>query len=244
MLAGRVDTQGYFGYNLPGSRRSLVSEEVSVAMVKRFVIVAGNIGSGKTSLTTLVAQRLGWKAYYESVEDNPYLADFYADMRQWSFHLQIFFLGHRAELHRRIAALPESVIQDRSIYEDRHIFAQALFDMGMMRKRDFDAYVRLYDMIAAHLPIPSLLIYLQASVPTLARRIRLRGRDIESGITEDYLARLNELYRVWMEGFNLCPVLTVPADDLDFVNSADHLDIICTRILDRLQGKEEVILKP
>lgn len=213
-------------------------------MVKRFVIVAGNIGSGKTSLTTLVAQRLGWKAYYESVEDNPYLADFYADMKQWSFHLQIFFLGHRAELHRRIAALPESVIQDRSIYEDRHIFAQALFDMGMMTQRDFAAYVRLYDLITAHLPIPSLLIYLQASVPTLARRIRMRGRSIESGISEDYLARLNDLYAVWMDGFSLCPVLTIPADDLDFVNSAAHLDIICTRILDRLQGKEEVVLKP
>lgn len=213
-------------------------------MVKRFVIVAGNIGSGKTSLTTLVTQRLGWKAYYESVEDNPYLADFYADMKQWSFHLQIFFLGHRAELHRRIAALPESVIQDRSIYEDRHIFAQALFDMGMMTRRDFAAYVRLYDMITAYLPSPSLLIYLQASVSTLARRIRMRGRSIESGISEGYLARLNDLYAAWMDGFSLCPVLTIPADDLDFVNSAAHLDIICTRILDRLQGKEEVVLKP
>ncbi len=165
-------------------------------------------------------------------------------MKRWSFHLQIFFLGHRAELHRHIAALPESVIQDRSIYEDRHIFAQALFDMGMMSKRDFDAYVRLYDMIIAQLPVPSLLIYLQASVPTLVGRIRMRGRAIESGISEDYLARLNRLYAVWIEGFSLCPVLTIPADDLDFVNSASHLDIICTRILDRLQGKEEVILKP
>ncbi len=213
-------------------------------MVKRFVIVAGNIGSGKTSLTTLVAQRLGWKAYYESVDDNPYLADFYADMKQWSFHLQIFFLGHRAELHQHIAALPESVIQDRSIYEDRHIFAQALFDMGMMTRRDFAAYVRLYDKIVAHLPAPSLLIYLQASVPTLVHRIRMRGRAIESGIGEDYLARLNGLYKAWMDGFNLCPVLTIPSDDLDFVNSAAHLDTICTRILDRLQGKEEVILNP
>ena len=213
-------------------------------MVKRFVIVAGNIGSGKTSLTTLVSERLGWKAFYESVDDNPYLADFYADMKAWSFHLQIFFLGHRAELHRRIAEMPESVIQDRSIYEDRYIFAQALRDMGNMSQRDFNAYARLYDMIAARLPIPSLLIYLQTSVPTLMKRIASRGRDMESGISADYLHRLNGLYAAWMEGFNLCPVLTIPSDEIDFVNSRAHLDIICARIQDRLQGKEEVILNP
>jgi deoxyadenosine/deoxycytidine kinase len=213
-------------------------------MVKRFVIVAGNIGSGKTSLTTLVAERLGWRAFYESVDDNPYLADFYADMRTWSFHLQVFFLGHRAELHRRIAEMPESVIQDRSIYEDRHIFAQALRDMNNMAQRDFDAYVRLYGMVVGRLPIPSLLIYLQTSVPTLMQRIASRGRDMESGISADYLQRLNVLYAAWMEGFNLCPVLTIPSDALDFVNSRAHLDIICTRIMDRLQGKEEVILYP
>jgi deoxyadenosine/deoxycytidine kinase len=213
-------------------------------MVKRFVIVAGNIGSGKTSLTTLVAERLGWRAFYESVDDNPYLADFYADMKAWSFHLQMFFLGHRAELHRRIAGLPESVIQDRSIYEDRHIFAQALRDMDMMEQRDFDAYARLYDMVVAHLPIPSLLIYLQSSVPTLLQRIASRGREMESGISREYLQRLNNLYATWMEGFNYCPVMTIPSDELDFVNSKAHLDIICRRIMDRLQGKEEVILNP
>lgn len=213
-------------------------------MVKRFVIVAGNIGSGKTSLSTLVAERLGWRAFYESVDDNPYLADFYADMKTWSFHLQVFFLGHRAELHRRIAGLPESVIQDRSIYEDRHIFAQALRDMGMMAQRDFEAYARVYDMVVTHLPTPSLLIYLQASVPTLLHRISSRGREMESGISGEYLQRLNRLYAAWMEGFNLCPVLTIPSDEIDFVNSRAHLDIICTRIMDRLQGKEEVILNP
>lgn len=213
-------------------------------MVKRFVIVAGNIGSGKTSLSTLVAERLGWRAFYESVDDNPYLADFYADMKTWSFHLQVFFLGHRAELHRRIAGLPESVIQDRSIYEDRHIFAQALRDMGMMAQRDFEAYARVYDMVVTHLPTPSLLIYLQASVPTLLHRISSRGREMESGISGEYLQRLNRLYAAWMEGFNLCPVLTIPSDELDFVNSRAHLDIICSHIMDRLQGKEEVILNP
>ncbi len=213
-------------------------------MVKRFVVVAGNIGSGKTSLATLVAERLGWQAFYESVDDNPYLPDFYADMKAWSFHLQVFFLGHRAELHRRIASLPESIIQDRSIYEDRHIFAQALSDMGMMERRDFEAYARLYDMLVDYLPAPSLLIYLQASVPTLVERISARGREMESGISAAYLERLNRLYEAWMNNFNLCPVLTIRADDLDFVRYPAHLDTICRRIMDRLQGKEEVILTP
>jgi deoxyadenosine/deoxycytidine kinase len=208
---------------------------------KHFVTVSGNIGAGKTSLTRLLSERLGWVAWYESVEDNPYLADFYADMRAWSFHLQIFFLGHRAEHHLKLAQRPESVIQDRSIYEDRYIFAPALLRLGNLSQRDFDAYRRVYDLVVEHLPPPDLLIYLRASVPTLLERIRRRGRDIERAVSADYLELLNELYESWLEEFDVCPVLTVPADRLDFVKHARHMDIITERILDRLAGKEEVV---
>lgn len=208
---------------------------------KYFVTVAGNIGAGKSSLTRLIAGRLGWHAWYESVDDNPYLADFYGDMCTWSFHLQVFFLGHRAEQHLRLANHPRSVIQDRSIYEDRYIFAPALHRLGNLSDRDFSAYARLFDLVMAQLPPPALLIYLRASADTLLERISHRARDIESGITADYLALLNELYEAWIPTFNLCPVLTVPADRLDFVRHERHLDVISDRILARLWGQEEVV---
>jgi len=210
-------------------------------MTKRFLLVAGNIGAGKTSLTERVAARLGWQAAYESVADNPYLPDFYADMRAWSFHLQVFFLGHRAEQHRRMATSPVSAVCDRSIYEDAHIFARALFQMGNMSERDYLAYRRLFQMVVDQLPAPDLLLYLEASVDTLFGRIRGRSRDIESGIGADYLALLNSFYADWLADFDLCPVLTIPADRLDFVRHPDHLDVIVERIQQKLAGKELVV---
>ncbi len=210
-------------------------------MTKRFLLVAGNIGAGKTSLTERVAARLGWEAAYESVADNPYLPDFYADMRAWSFHLQIFFLGHRAEQHRRMALSPVSAVCDRSIYEDAHIFARALFQMGHMSERDYLAYRRLYQMVVDQLPAPDLLLYLEASVDTLLARIRGRSRDIESGIQADYLALLNGFYADWLADFDLCPVLTIPADRLDFVRHPHHLDAIVERIQQKLAGREIVV---
>jgi deoxyadenosine/deoxycytidine kinase len=210
-------------------------------MTKRFLLVAGNIGVGKTSLTDRLAARLGWEAAYESVADNPYLADFYADMRAWAFHLQIFFLGHRAEQHRRLASSSLSAICDRSIYEDAYIFARALYQMGNMTERDYLAYRRLFRMVVEQLAAPDLLLYLEASVETLLERIRGRGREIESGITGDYLALLNGFYADWMADFDLCPILTLPADRLDFVRHPRHLDVIVDRIQQKLAGKEVVV---
>ena len=210
-------------------------------MTKRFIIVAGNIGAGKTSLTERVGARLGWKAAFESVSDNPYLAEFYANMRQWSFHLQVFFLGHRAQQHLALANDPQSAIADRSIYEDAHIFARALHHLGNLSERDYQSYRTLFDLVVAGLPRPDLLLYLRAPVPLLLERIRRRGRDIESGIDAEYLTLLESFYDDWMRAFDLCPVLTIHTDDLDFVNKPKHLEIVVDRIHERLAGKESIV---
>ncbi len=210
-------------------------------MTKRLVLVAGNIASGKTSLAERLGARLGWRTAFESVNDNPYLADFYADMRLWSFHLQIFFLGHRAQQHLELAQAPQSAIADRSIYEDAHIFARALYHLGNLSERDYRAYRQVFDMVTSGLPRPDLLLYLQAPVTVLVERINQRGRAIEKGITPEYLSLLESFYGEWMQTFDLCPVLTIRTDDLDFVHQAPHLDIVVNRILDRLAGKEEVL---
>jgi len=209
-------------------------------MTKRFVLVAGNIGSGKTSLTELLGKRLGWATAYESVEDNPYLADFYADMHSWAFHLQIFFLGHRAEQHLAIARSPGSAIVDRSIYEDAEIFTRASLELGNVTERDYNAYRKVYQLVVDSLPVPDLLFYLRAPVPVLLERIRARGRAIETGVTAEYLGLLERLYDEWLERFDLCPVLSIRTDDLDFVHRPQHFEIVIQRMYDKLAGKEEV----
>ncbi len=210
-------------------------------MANHLVLVAGNIGSGKTLLTERIGARLGWRTAYESVSDNPYLPDFYADMSKWSFHLQVFFLGHRAEQHLEMARDPRSAIIDRSIYEDAFIFARALHDMGNISERDYQTYRIIFDQIVQTLPPPSLLVYLKAPVDVLVERIRLRGRSMESGIDPDYLKRLETYYDDWMQSFDFCPVLTIRTDDLDFVHTPKHLDLVVKRIQDKLTGKEEMV---
>jgi len=209
-------------------------------MTKRFVLVAGNISSGKTSLTERLGQQLRWATAYESVADNPYLSDFYGDMKNWSFFLQIYFLGHRAEQHLALAKMDEPAIIDRSIYEDAEIFARALLRLGNISERDYQTYRKLYKIVVGRLPLPDLLIYLKAPVAVLLERIKNRGRDMEMGITGDYLNLLDEFYESWMSNFDLCPVLKIRTDDLDFVHQPQHLEVIIDRIHDKLAGKEEI----
>ncbi len=212
-------------------------------MTKYIVVVAGNIGAGKTSLTERIGARLGWWTGYESVSDNPYLSDFYGDMRTWSFHLQIFFLGHRAEQYLDAARDPRSAILDRSIYEDAYIFARALHHMGNLSERDFLAYRRLFDIVVQGLPRPGLLVYLKAPVPVLMERIHRRARNIETGITAEYLSLLDTFYDEWLKSFDLCPVLTIRTDDLDYVHQPQHLETVAARIQDKLSGKEVMDLR-
>ncbi len=212
--------------------------------VKKFVAVAGNIGVGKSSLVSLLSDRMGWQPFHEPVAENPYLADFYQDMHTWAFHSQIYFLTHRLRAHRQLIDHPTSAIQDRTVYEDAEVFAHNLFRQGLIRERDYLAYRDLYEAVTDFLPPPDLVIYLRASVSTLRERISQRGRDYERKITREYLEQLNQLYETWIKGFSLCPVLTVPADDLDFVSNPGHLDLIVRKVEEKLMGKEEVIFDP
>ncbi|HSQ26068.1 MAG TPA: deoxynucleoside kinase [Anaerolineales bacterium] len=210
-------------------------------MTKRMILLAGNIGAGKTSLTERLGSRLSWQTAFESVSDNPYLPDFYADMRSWSFHLQVFFLGHRAQQYLDLYHSPHSAILDRSLYEDAYIFARALHHLGNLSERDYLAYRRVFDLVVKHLPAPDLLIYVKAPVPVLINRIQRRGREMESGISADYLSLLETFYEDWLQSFDLCPVLTIRTDDLDFVHKSKHLDVVVERIQDKLAGREELV---
>jgi deoxyadenosine/deoxycytidine kinase len=163
-------------------------------------------------------------------------------MRAWSFHIQVYFLSRRLRHHRALLDHPSSVLQDRTVYEDAEIFARNLYNQGHMSDRDYASYRELYEVLALFLPPPDLVVYLRASVPMLQQRIALRGRAYEREISAEYLARLNDLYEEWITGFALCPVLTVPADELDYVRNDHHLTLITDKILDKLRGKEVVVL--
>lgn len=211
-------------------------------MSKHFVLVSGNIGAGKTSLTRRVGEHLGWQTGYETVGENPYLADFYADMAQWAFHLQVFLVGQRANQHENLANLQQSAIADRSIYEDATIFARAARQLGTINGRDHQAYLTVYERIIRSLPRPDLLVHLRAPIPVLQERIARRGREMEKGITADYLNLLESFYDEWIAEFDLCPVLTIETENLNFVSHPEHLEVVVQGIQDKLMGHDVIVL--
>ncbi len=207
---------------------------------RHFVVVAGNIGSGKTTLTKKISERLDWKPHFESVSDNPYLSDFYGDMARWSFPLQVYFLTHRFNTHKLIENSFSSSVQDRSIYEDANIFARALFEQGDLEERDYLNYKTLYESMIQYLSAPTLMIFLKRSVPKLMGRIKQRGRDYEQSIPQDYIARLNNYYDDWYSSYNLGKSLIVDTDELDFLDNEDHFNKLIQKIYDSIDQKEMV----
>ena len=197
---------------------------------KYFIAIAGNIGAGKSTLTSMLSAAFGWEPFYEANTENPYLADFYMDMQRWSFHSQVFFLGKRLEHHHQLLQHSGSAVQDRTVYEDAEIFACNLYEQGNMSERDYDAYNRLYEAVSAFLPPPDLIIYLQGSVETLMARIDQRGRDFEQNIKAEYVGRLNRLYDEWYLRWTLSPILAVNIDQVDFQHNSAHFNDLQQKI--------------
>jgi deoxyadenosine/deoxycytidine kinase len=200
------------------------------------IAIAGNIGSGKTTLTSLLSKHYKWEPHYEDVDDNPYLNDFYQDMQRWSFNLQIYFLNSRFNQILDIRKTGRDVIQDRTIYEDAFIFAPNLHSMGLMTTRDFENYFTLFSLISSLIEPPDLLIYLRASIPTLVNQIQKRGRKYENSIRLDYLKRLNERYEAWVESYNLGRLLIVDADNYNFPDNPEDLSTVIDKINAELHG--------
>jgi len=200
------------------------------------IAIVGNIGAGKTTLTEMLAKNYGWDPVFEAVDNNPYLEDFYSDMKRWSFNLQIYFLNSR---YRQIVDIQKkglNLVQDRTIYEDAYIFAENLHDMGLMTTRDYENYQSIFDNIIEFIKPPDLLVYLKATVPTLVNNIQRRGREYESGIRLDYLSKLNEKYDKWIKGYKLGKLLVLDKDNLDFANKTEDMATIVQLVEREING--------
>lgn len=202
----------------------------------KHIAVAGNIGAGKTTLSELLAKHYGWQAMYEDTTDNPYLSDFYTDMQRWAFNLQIYFLNSRYQQVLQIREGGQTVIQDRTIYEDAYIFAPNLHEMGLMSERDFSNYSQLFETMSSQVEGPDLLIYLRSSIPTLVQHIASRGREYEGSMSLDYLKRLNQKYEDWIAGYDKGKLLIIPIDDLDFKSKQEDLGSIINQVDTELFG--------
>ena len=199
------------------------------------IAIAGNIGAGKTSLTELLAKHYNWEPHYEDVIDNPYLDDFYNHMERWSFNLQVYFLKSRFEQLLSFRENNKTVIQDRTIYEDAHIFAPNLNAMGLMNQRDFNNYKGIFELMESLIQGPDILIYLRSSIPNLVNKIHKRGREYESSISIDYLSRLNERYEAWISSYDASKLIIIDVDSLDFVDNKEDLSNVINIIDDKLK---------
>ena len=200
------------------------------------IAVVGNIGAGKTTLTEMLAKHYKWDPLYETVDNNPYLEDFYNDMKRWSFNLQVYFLNSRFQQIIEIQKVNKNIIQDRTIYEDAYIFAENLHEMGLMPSRDYENYKSIFENITAFIRPPDLVIYLKASVPTLVENIQRRGREYEAGIRLDYLQKLNNKYEKWITHYNKGKVLILDKDKLDFANQDEHFSTIIAQVDHQIKG--------
>ena len=212
--------------------------EANHSSQKIFVAVAGNIGTGKTTLSQMLADHFKWNAHFESVSDNPYLADFYTDMKRWSFPLQVYFMTHRVKSHRQITEESSSAIQDRTIYEDANIFARNLFEQNLMEERDYHNYIEVYKVVTSTLQPPDLMIYLRKSLPRLQAQIKKRGRDYEQDMPADYLSNLNRFYDEWIDGYSIGRKLVIESDELDFVAHPEHFQKICDQVMNSLDQQD------
>ncbi|MCK4639392.1 MAG: deoxynucleoside kinase [Bacteroidales bacterium] len=200
------------------------------------IAIAGNIGSGKTTLTRLLSKHFGWEAHYEDVETNPYISNFYEDMQRWSFNLQVYFLNSRFRQIIKIRQSGKTVVQDRTIYEDAYIFAPNLHSMNLMTTRDFENYSSLFELMSSFIKPPDLLIYLRSSIPNLVNQIQKRGREYEESIRLDYLKRLNERYEAWIEKYNKGKLLIIDVDNIDMEEKPEDLGMIIDRVNAEIHG--------